>query len=93
MLVCLYIVLFLSFKTAVNEECEEMVIPWQLCRTIGPLTFHSQEIGLFCGDKVHLALVQNTRPASIAPNKNSFCRQYICVDNSISRFGPCPYSA
>ncbi len=24
-------------------KCVEIVIPWQSCRTIGPLTFHSQE--------------------------------------------------
>ncbi len=27
-----------------GEGCVEMDIPWQLCRTIGPLTLHSQEI-------------------------------------------------
>ncbi len=27
-----------------SEGRVEIVIPWQLCRTIGPLTFHSQEI-------------------------------------------------
>ncbi len=31
-----------SCKT--SEECVEMVIPWQICRTTGPLTFHSQEM-------------------------------------------------
>ncbi len=27
-----------------GEGCVEMDVPWQLCRTIGPLTLHSQEI-------------------------------------------------
>ena len=29
-----------------GEECVEMDTPWQLCRTTGPLTLHSQEIHL-----------------------------------------------
>ncbi len=33
-----------SCKT--SKGCVEMVIPWQLCWTIGPLTFHSQEMWL-----------------------------------------------
>ncbi len=37
------------------EGCVEMDIQWQLCRTIGPLTLHSQEIrrkvqGIITGD-------------------------------------------
>ncbi len=28
-----------------GEGCVGVVIPWQLCRTIGPLMLHSQEIG------------------------------------------------
>ncbi len=28
-----------------GEGCVGVVIPWQLCRTIGPLTLHSQEMG------------------------------------------------
>ncbi len=31
-----------SCKT--SEGCVEMVKPWRYCRTIGPLTFHSQEM-------------------------------------------------
>ena len=27
-----------------GEGCVGVVIPWQFCRTIGPLTLHSQEI-------------------------------------------------
>ncbi len=27
-----------------GKGCVGVVIPWQLCRTIGPLTLHSQEI-------------------------------------------------
>ncbi len=30
----------------------EMVISWQLCRTIGPLMFHSQEILMICWNLV-----------------------------------------
>ncbi len=29
-----------------GEGCVGVVIPWQFCRTIGPLTLHSQEIML-----------------------------------------------
>ena len=38
---------FLIYKEKellIGEGCVEMDIPWQLCRTIGPLTLHSQEI-------------------------------------------------
>ncbi len=34
-----------------SDRCVEMVIPCQLCRTIGPLTLHSQEMRLCNGHK------------------------------------------
>ncbi len=43
-------VLGLGYLTEKEKElfpgkgCVEMDVPWQLCRTIGPLTLHSQEI-------------------------------------------------
>ncbi len=39
--------MFLFYKEKelfTGEGCVEMDIPWKLCRTIGPLTLHSQEI-------------------------------------------------
>ena len=39
---------FLFYKVKeilTGEGCVEMDIQWELCRTIGPLTLHSQEIG------------------------------------------------
>ncbi len=45
-------IVFLFYKEKeclTGEGCVEMDIPWQLCRTIGPLTLHSQEIGFIAG--------------------------------------------
>ena len=42
--------LFLSTKELITSEgCVEMDSPWQLCRTIGPLSLHSQEIWKWAG--------------------------------------------
>ncbi len=41
----LYVALFMKEEELyTGEGYVEMDIPWQLCRTIGPLTLHSQEI-------------------------------------------------
>ncbi len=40
--------LFIIYKEKehlTGEGCVRVVIPWQLCRSIGPLTLHSQEMG------------------------------------------------
>ncbi len=43
--------LFLTFpikkELTASNRCVEMVVPWQLCRTIGSLTLHSQEKIIF----------------------------------------------
>ncbi len=41
---CLFILSYKEKELFTGEGCVEMDIPWQLCRTIGPLTLHSQEI-------------------------------------------------
>ncbi len=46
-MVCSMFTVFLFYKEKelfTGEGCVEMDIPWRLCRTIGPLTLHSQEI-------------------------------------------------
>ncbi len=52
-----------------GEGCAEMDIPWQLCRTIGPLTLRSQEIGSFFCAHVVFRNLDNVRicsdPASL----------------------------
>ncbi len=40
----MFTVSFFKNELYTGEGCVEMDIPWQLCRTIGPLTLHSQEI-------------------------------------------------
>ena len=34
-----------TFLSKVIKSCNKRRIPWQLCQTIGPLTFHSQHMG------------------------------------------------
>ena len=46
-----------SCKTC--EECVEMVKPWQLCRTIGLLSFPSQETILLKGKKWNFFLISH----------------------------------
>ncbi len=43
-MVNVYSLFSIKKELVTSEGCVEMDIPWQLCRTIGPLTFHSQEI-------------------------------------------------
>ncbi len=44
-----------------GEGCVGVVIPWQLCRIIGPLTLHSQEMHRWAQNTRHRHALKTTQ--------------------------------
>ena len=83
-------------KKTVNIECVGVVIPRQLCRTIGPLTLYSQEMLFFDLTKIHWTIIhisrihmgQGQRSHWPGSNKGSKQRQVAHINIMLVHFSP-----
>ena len=57
---------FLWNTLVTGHRCVEVVILWQLCRTLGPLTFHSQEIYHFVNINTPVYVIARFRHSPFA---------------------------
>ena len=55
----------LKKRCKTSEGCVEMVIPWQLCWTIGPVTFHSQMFNLKQPNILTYSIMQHKLPTTL----------------------------